>query len=103
TARRRATRPRGDARGVPAARLATVAGVIRVLIVDDDPLVRSGLTMMLDGSSGICVVGEAADGDQVAAALDAHPTDVVLMDIRMPRVNGIAATERVRSRARPPE
>jgi DNA-binding NarL/FixJ family response regulator len=77
--------------------------MIRVLVVDDDALVRSGLTMMLDGADGLRVVGEAGDGDQVPAALDAHPTDVVLMDIRMPRVNGIAATARVRARANPPE
>jgi DNA-binding NarL/FixJ family response regulator len=80
-----------------------VADVTRVLIVDDDALVRSGLTMMLDGTDGVRVVGEAADGDQVQAALDAHPTDVVLMDIRMPRVNGIAATATVRARADAPE
>jgi len=81
-----------------------VAGLnIRVLVVDDDALVRSGLTMMLDGADGLVVVGEAGDGDQVPAALDAHPTDVVLMDIRMPRVNGIVATQRVRARAQPPE
>ncbi len=77
--------------------------MIRVLIVDDDALVRAGLTMMLDGADGLRVVGEAGDGDQVQAALDAHPTDVVLMDIRMPRVNGIAATARVRARHDPPE
>ncbi|MGH3762613.1 response regulator transcription factor [Actinophytocola sp.] len=76
---------------------------IRVLVVDDDALVRAGLTMMLDGADGVAVVGEAADGDAVPAALDAHPTDVVLMDVRMPRVNGIAATRRVRARAHPPE
>jgi DNA-binding NarL/FixJ family response regulator len=77
--------------------------MIRVLVVDDDALVRSGLTMMLDGADGLSVVGEAGDGDQVPAALDAHPTDVVLMDIRMPRVNGIVATHRVRARTDPPE
>jgi DNA-binding NarL/FixJ family response regulator len=77
--------------------------MIRVLVVDDDALVRSGLTMMLDGADGLRVVGEAGDGDQVPAALDAHPTDVVLMDIRMPRVNGIVATARARARANPPE
>jgi DNA-binding NarL/FixJ family response regulator len=76
---------------------------IRVLIVDDDALVRSGLTLMLDGAAGIAVVGEASDGDEVVTALDAHPTDVVLMDIRMPRMNGIAATQRVRARVDPPE
>ncbi len=76
---------------------------VRVLIVDDDALVRAGLTMMLDGAPGIAVVGEAADGDQVPAAADAHAPDVVLMDLRMPRVNGIVATRRLRARPRPPE
>jgi DNA-binding NarL/FixJ family response regulator len=57
---------------------------IRVLLVDDDALVRAGLTMMLDGAHGIEVVGEAADGAEVPAAVDAHAPDVVLMDLRMP-------------------
>ena len=73
------------------------------MIVDDDALVRAGLTMMLDGAAGISVVGQAADGDEVPAVVDAHGPDVVLMDIRMPRMDGIAATRRLRSRARPPE
>jgi len=77
--------------------------VVRVLVVDDDPLVRSGLTMMLDGADGIVVAGAAGDGDEVTAALDRHAADVVLMDIRMARVNGLAATRRVRARAQPPE
>jgi len=76
---------------------------VRVLVVDDDALVRAGLTMMLDGADGVVVVGEAADGADVPAALDTHPADVVLMDLRMPRVNGIAATARTRARQRPPE
>ncbi|BEL03860.1 response regulator transcription factor [Actinoplanes sichuanensis] len=76
---------------------------VRVLVVDDDALVRAGLTMMLDGAPGIAVVGEASDGDQVPAALDAHAPDVVLMDVRMPRVDGITATRRLRARPRPPE
>ena len=81
-----------------------MAGVtIRVLIVDDDALVRAGLTMMLDGANGIEVVGEAADGDQVPAAVDAHAPDVVLMDLRMPRTGGITATRRLRARPRAPE
>ena len=75
---------------------------IRVLIVDDDPLVRAGLTMMLGGASRIEVVGEATDGSEVLAALDRHRADVVLMDLRMPRVDGIAAMELVRAQPQPP-
>jgi DNA-binding NarL/FixJ family response regulator len=75
----------------------------RVLLVDDDALVRAGLSMMLHGTDGIVVVGEASDGDEVVAAIELHRPDVVLMDIRMPRLNGINATEIVRSRPRPPE
>ena len=66
--------------------------MIRVLLVDDDPLVRAGLTMMLGGASDIEVVGEVADGSGVAAAVRHHSPDVVLMDIRMPVMDGIAAT-----------
>ncbi|MFI6240242.1 response regulator [Micromonospora sp. NPDC050795] len=76
---------------------------IRVVIVDDDPLVRGMLTLMLDGADGIVVVGEAADGAAAITAVDRHLPDVVLMDIRMPGVNGITATERLRRRHRPPE
>jgi DNA-binding NarL/FixJ family response regulator len=76
---------------------------VRVLIVDDDALVRSALAMLLDGSNGIRVVAEVGDGADVPAALDAHPVDVVLMDLRMPRVDGITATARVRARPEPPE
>jgi DNA-binding NarL/FixJ family response regulator len=74
----------------------------RVLIVDDDALVRSALSMLLDGAGGIRVVAEVADGADVPAALDAHPVDVVLMDLRMPRVDGITATARALARADPP-
>jgi DNA-binding NarL/FixJ family response regulator len=83
--------------------VARVTGPARVLLVDDDALVRAGLSMMLDGADGIAVVGEAADGDQVLAAADAHSPDVVLMDLRMPRVDGITATRRLRARPHPPE
>jgi DNA-binding NarL/FixJ family response regulator len=76
---------------------------IRVVIVDDDALVRAGLTLMLDGARGIRVVGEASDGAEVPAVLDAHRADVVLMDLRMPGVDGIAATARVRARRNPPQ
>lgn len=77
--------------------------MIRVLIVDDDELVRAALTMMLDGAAGIVVVGQAADGDRVPDAIAAHAPDVVLLDLRMPRVDGLTALSRLRSRARPPE
>jgi DNA-binding NarL/FixJ family response regulator len=66
--------------------------VIRVLLVDDDPLLRSGLKLMLAPEPEIEVVAEAGDGDEVLAAVDRHRADVVLMDIRMPRLDGIAAT-----------
>jgi DNA-binding NarL/FixJ family response regulator len=77
--------------------------VTRVLLVDDDALVRSGLRMMLAGAEGIEVVGEAGDGREVLAAVDRHRPDVVLMDIRMPQLDGIAATHLVRSQPKPPE
>ncbi|MEU8181085.1 response regulator transcription factor [Micromonospora sp. NPDC049044] len=83
--------------------MAEVTAPIRVVIVDDDPLVRGMLTLMLDGADGIAVVGEAADGATAITAVDRHQPDVVLMDIRMPGVNGITATERLRRRHRPPE
>jgi DNA-binding NarL/FixJ family response regulator len=76
--------------------------VIRVVLVDDDPLVRSGLRMMLAGAQGIEVVGEADDGRGALGAVDRHRPDVVLMDIRMPHVDGIAATRLLRSQPDPP-
>jgi DNA-binding NarL/FixJ family response regulator len=76
---------------------------VSVLIVDDDPLVRAGLVMILGGADDLRVVGEAADGSQVPAAVAEHRPDVVLMDIRMPQVDGLAATETLRRRADPPE
>jgi DNA-binding NarL/FixJ family response regulator len=63
-----------------------------VLVVDDDPLVRSGLALMLGGASDIEVVGEAADGADVVDAVGTLAPDVVLMDVRMPVLDGIAAT-----------
>jgi DNA-binding NarL/FixJ family response regulator len=76
--------------------------VISVLVVDDDPLVRSALRLMLGGQSDVQVVGEAADGlAGVAAARELAP-DVILMDIRMPVLDGLAATIVVRDEPHPP-
>jgi DNA-binding NarL/FixJ family response regulator len=80
-----------------------VSDRIRILIVDDDALVRSGLRMMLAGAQRLDVVGEASDGGEVLAAVDLHHPDVVLMDLRMPRVDGLAAMELLRQQPRPPE
>jgi DNA-binding NarL/FixJ family response regulator len=75
---------------------------IRVLLVDDDALVRAGLRMILSSSDEMEVVGEAADGADAVAAVQAHRPDVVLMDIRMPGMDGIAATSALRRQASPP-
>ena len=68
---------------------------IRVLIADDHPIVRQGLRTFLAVQGDIEVVGEAADGDEALAVVRATVPDVVLMDIRMPGLDGIAATERI--------
>jgi DNA-binding NarL/FixJ family response regulator len=76
---------------------------VRVLVVDDDPLVRAALAMVLGGADGLLLVGEATDGDEVPAAVGATAPDVVLMDVRMARVDGLAATEQLRGRPGGPE
>jgi DNA-binding NarL/FixJ family response regulator len=76
---------------------------VGVLIVDDDPLVRAGLVMLLGGAPDLRVVAEAGDGTQVLALVDRHAPDVVLMDIRMPAMDGLAATEALRARRNAPE
>lgn len=73
------------------------ADPIRVLIADDQDLVRSGFRLILSSYDGIEVIGEARDGDQAASLAHRLRPDVVLMDIRMPRANGIEATRAIRS------
>ncbi|MEV4008750.1 response regulator transcription factor, partial [Actinomadura sp. NPDC049753] len=75
---------------------------VRVLIVDDDALVRAGLSMMLASADDLEVVADVADGAEVVAAVNQHRPDVVLMDIRMPRLDGLAAAPRGGARPPPP-
>ncbi len=73
--------------------------MIRVLLVDDQALVRAGFRMILKGEEGIEVVGEASDGAEAIALARELSPDVVLMDVRMPGVDGIEATRRIVARA----
>jgi DNA-binding NarL/FixJ family response regulator len=75
----------------------------RVMIVDDQALVRAGFRMVLDAEPDIEVVAECADGQAALDALPGREVDVVLMDIRMPRLDGIEATRRVVAREEPPK
>ena len=69
--------------------------MINVLIADDQDLVREGLRMLLEAEPDLAVVGEAADGDQTLAEARRLDPDVILMDVRMPQMNGIEATTRL--------
>ncbi|WP_460399662.1 response regulator transcription factor [Actinophytocola sediminis] len=77
--------------------------MLRVLLVDDDPLVRTGLSMILASATDIVVVAEAGDGDEVVPQVNAHAPDVVIMDIRMRRMDGLAATAAVMAQPNPPK
>jgi DNA-binding NarL/FixJ family response regulator len=76
---------------------------IRLLLVDDEDLVRFGLRTILDLTDDIDVVGEASDGAQAVSAARALRPEVVLMDIRMPRVDGLAATRQILDQPDPPK
>lgn len=80
-----------------------VSDRIRLAIVDDDPLVRAGLSMILGGAPDIEVVAEGCDGDEALGLVREHRPAVLLMDIRMPRLDGIEAAARVLAEPEPPQ
>ena len=71
---------------------------IRLLIADDQAMVREGFGALLGAQPGLEVVGHAGDGEEAIAAVEARAPDVVLMDVRMPRLDGLAATRRIVAR-----
>ncbi|MGH3412614.1 MAG: response regulator transcription factor [Marmoricola sp.] len=81
---------------------ATERSPIRTVLVDDDPLVRAGLSLILGGDSGIEVTGQAENGQAALTLIAEQHPDVVLMDIRMPVLDGIEATRRLLAEPDPP-
>ncbi|NUP63693.1 MAG: response regulator transcription factor [Nonomuraea sp.] len=77
--------------------------VLRVLVADDQALVRAGLRAMLDSEDGVVLAGEAANGEEAIAGVAAHRPDVVLLDIQMPHLDGLAAARRILAGERPPK
>jgi DNA-binding NarL/FixJ family response regulator len=76
---------------------------IRVVVADDEDLIRTGLRIIIDSEPGLSVVGEAADGAAVLPVVRRERPDVVLMDVRMPAVDGIQATGRLKELEEPPK
>jgi len=73
----------------------TMSGPIRVIVADDHPVVRGGLSALFDTLEGIVVVAEAGDGEAAIRETALHRPDVVVMDLRMPGIDGVAATRRI--------
>ena len=78
------------------------ARTIRILVVDDHPVVRAGMVAMLSEVPDLDVVAEASHGAEAVVAVQQHRVDVVLMDLRMPVLDGVAATAAIRGLANPP-
>lgn len=77
--------------------------MLRVLIADDEPLIRAGLRLILDGEADISIAGEAPNGEEAVRLAAESAPDVVLMDLRMPVLSGIAATEQMAGLPKPPQ
>ena len=76
--------------------------MIRIVVADDQPLVRTGLRMILDAEPDIDIVAEASNGNEAVAAAAAHAPDVILLDVRMPELDGIEATRAITAVDEPP-
>ncbi|MGC2297863.1 MAG: response regulator transcription factor, partial [Acidobacteriaceae bacterium] len=76
---------------------------VRLLIVDDHPVVRAGLNSMLGKRSGLRVIGSVHGGREALEFLDKEPTDVMLLDLRMPNMDGIDTLRALRTRTAPPQ
>src|SRR5690606_38189405 len=103
--RRRMARRLRDPAVAPRARVEgphVTGNVTRVVLADDQPLVRAGLRLILGTEPDIEIVAECDDGTAAVEATRAHLPELVLMDVRMPNVDGIAATAAIREHASPP-
>jgi len=75
--------------------VASVVKAIRVVLADDHPVVRDGLAAMINQQADMEVVGEAGDGDEAIALYERHRPDVMVLDLRMPKRDGVAVVQRV--------